>query len=348
MIQQIDIATFLKLEKKLSVIDVRSPGEFEKGHIPGAVNIPLFSNEERAHVGTVYKKQSKEKAIEVGYKYVFPKLSAFIVESRKAASGDDIIVHCWRGGMRSKSFAKHLAENGFNCVYVIEGGYKALRKYALESYTIEAKICVIGGYTGSGKTYILNSLHERGEQIIDLEGIANHKGSAFGGIGNGKQPTIEQFENNLFWNWKDLNYSQTIWVEDESHRIGNVNIPMTFYENIRSKPLVFLEIPREERIKHLVVEYANYPKVDLTDSIERITKRLGGKNTQIAIQSIEENNFVEATNLALIYYDKYYLRGLNSRTLQNNIFTLNLETVNPEANAKQIKKFYNEIEKRAY
>lgn len=343
MVQQIDISTFLTLEKELAVIDVRSPGEFEKGHIPGAVNIPLFSNDERAHVGTVYKKQSKEKAIEVGYKYVLPKLSAFIAESQKIASGGDVIVHCWRGGMRSKAFAKHLAENGLNKVYVIEGGYKAYRKYALESFTVEAKIFVVGGYTGSGKTYILNCLQENGEQIIDLEGLANHKGSAFGRIGNEKQPTIEQFENDLFWSWKELDYSKTIWVEDESHRIGNVNIPMTFYENIRSKPLVFLEIPKQERIKHLVEEYATCPKNELIDSIERITKRLGGKNTQIAIQSIEENNFEEVANLALSYYDKYYLRGLKNRIIQSNIFTLKLESVNSAKNSKKIKDFYDAI-----
>ncbi len=344
MVQPINIATFLKLEKELAVIDVRSPGEFEKGHIPGAVNIPLFTNDERAHVGTVYKKQSKEKAIEVGYQYVLPKLNDFIAESEKVASEGDVIVHCWRGGMRSKSFATHLSENGFNRVYVIEGGYKAFRRFALESFTAEAKICVIGGFTGSGKTHILTSLQKNGDQIIDLERCANHKGSAFGRIGNGEQPTIEQFENNLFWSWKELDYSKTIWVEDESHRIGNVNIPMTFFENIRSKPLVFIEIPKEERIKHLVEEYADCSKIELIDSIERITKRLGGKNTQIAVQSIHENNFEKTADIALSYYDKYYLRGLKNRALQHNIFTLKLDEVNPVQNAKKIKEYYNGIE----
>lgn len=348
MVQQIDIETFLRLNKCLSVIDVRSPGEFENGHIPGAVNIPLFTNDERAHVGTVYKKQSKEKAIEVGYKNVMPKLNDFIVESEKVAIDGEVIVHCWRGGMRSKSFAQHLSENGFSTVYVIEGGYKTFRRFALESFTTDAKICVIGGYTGSGKTHILNRLFKNGDQIIDLEGTANHKGSAFGRIGNGEQPSIEQFENNLFWMWKELDYSKIIWVEDESHRIGDVNIPMTFFENMRSKPVVFVDIPRSERIKHLVEEYADCPKTELIDSIERISKRLGGKNKQIAITSIEENKFDETANIALSYYDKYYLRGLKNRALQNNIYTLKLGEVNPVQNAKKIKAFYDEIEKRAY
>ncbi|NOR74104.1 MAG: tRNA 2-selenouridine(34) synthase MnmH [Draconibacterium sp.] len=346
MVQQIEIVTFLELVKELSVIDVRSPGEFEKGHIPGAVNIPLFTNEERAHVGTVYKKESKEKAIEVGYKYVSPKLNDFIAESQKVAPRGDVIVHCWRGGMRSKAFANHLAENGFNNVFIIEGGYKAFRRFALVSFAVDAIICVVGGYTGSGKTHILNCLNEMGEQIIDLEGLANHKGSAFGGIENKKQPTVEQFENNLFWNWKELDYSKTIWVEDESHRIGNVNIPMTFYTNMRSKPLIFIQIPKQERIKHLVDEYASYPKNELIGSIERITKRLGGNDTQIAIQCVWENNFAEVADLMLSYYDKYYLRGLNNRSNQNNIFTLKSDSVNHKQNSEKIKEYYNAISKR--
>jgi tRNA 2-selenouridine synthase len=343
MVHKIDIEIFLKRIKEIPVIDVRSPGEFEKGQIPGAVNIPLFSNQERAHVGTVYKVKSKEKAIEVGYKYVLPKLDDFIAESEKIAPNKEVIVHCWRGGMRSQSFAKHLSENGFKTVYVLEGGYKTFRNYALNSFKTEAQICVIGGYTGSGKTYILNQLEKMGEQIIDLEGNANHKGSAFGGIGNGGQPTIEQFENNLFWDWKELVYSKTIWIEDESSRIGNVNIPMTLFENMRSKPVVFMEIPREERVKHLVVDYADYPKEDLIDSIERITKRLGGKNTKTATQSIKDNDFAEAANLALIYYDKYYLRGLNNRTLQDKIFKLKLDSVDAIKNSEKIKKYYDAI-----
>jgi tRNA 2-selenouridine synthase len=343
MVHKIDIEIFLKRIKEIPVIDVRSPGEFEKGHIPGAVNIPLFSNQERAHVGTVYKVKSKEKAIEVGYKYVLPKLEDFISKSEKIAPNKELIVHCWRGGMRSQAFAKHLSDNGFKTVYVLNGGYKTFRNFALNSFSTEAKICVIGGYTGSGKTYILNQLEKMGEQIIDLEGNANHKGSAFGGIGNGGQPTIEQFENNLFWDWKELDYSKTIWIEDESSRIGNVNIPMTLFENMRTKPVVFMEIPREERVKHLVVDYADYPKEDLIDSIERITKRLGGKNTKTATQSIKDNDFADAANLALIYYDKYYLRGLNNRTLQDKIFKLKLDSVDAIKNSEKIKKYYDAI-----
>ena len=343
MLKEIDINTGLQLAKEIPIIDVRSPGEFEKGHIPGAVNIPLFSNSERADVGTAYKKQSKEKAMEIGLKYVEPKLDDFIQQSKKLAPDGRLIVHCWRGGMRSKAFAKHLHDNGFTDVSTLIGGYKTFRNYALDLFSAKAKLCTLGGYTGSGKTYILQWLQKMGEQIIDLEGLANHKGSAFGGIGQGNQPTIEQFENNLFWEWKNLDYSKIIWVEDESHRIGSVNIPMNLFENMRSEPVLFIDLPQPERVKHLVDEYADFPKTELAISINNISKRLGGENTTKALQSIENGDFKYVAELALKYYDKYYLRGLNKRENQKNIFTLNLSTMDFKQNAKKIIDFYDEF-----
>ncbi len=347
MLKEIDINTVLQLAEELPIIDVRTPAEFKKGHIPGAVNIALFSNSERAHVGTVYKKESKERAMEIGLKYVEPKLNYFIEKAKELAPDKRVIIHCWRGGMRSKAFAKHLHDNGFTDVSTIVGGYKAFRNYALDSFCTKAQLCTLGGYTGSGKTYILHQLREMGEQVVDLEGIANHKGSAFGGIGQEQQPTIEQFENSLFWEWKNFDYSKTIWIEDESHRIGRVNIPMNLFQNMRSKPLLFLDLPQPERIEHLVVEYANFPKTELAVSIDHISKRLGGENTKKALQSIENGDFEYVAELALKYYDKYYLRGLNKRENQKNIFKLNLSKIDFKKNAIEIKNCYNEIiEKR--
>ncbi len=341
MLKEIDISTGLKLAEELPIIDVRSPGEFEKGHIPGAANIALFSDSERTHVGTVYKKESKVKAMEIGLKYVEPKLNYFIEKAEELAPGKRVIVHCWRGGMRSKAFAKHLHDNGFVDVSILIGGYKAFRNYALDSFCTKAQLCTLGGYTGSGKTYILHQLREMGEQVIDLEGEANHKGSAFGGIGQEQQPTIEQFENNLFWEWKNLDYSKTIWVEDESHRIGSVNIPMNFFQNMRNEPLLFIDLPKSERVKHLVAEYADCSKTDLIISIEHISKRLGGENTKIALQCLENNDFKFIAEIALKYYDKYYLRGLNKRENQKNIFKLSLSKIDFKQNAKKIKDFFN-------
>jgi len=347
MPKEITFSEFLKLPEPVPLIDVRSPGEFQKGHIPGATNIPLFRNDERAHVGTVYKQESKEAAIEVGYTYVNPKLKWFISESEKVAPSEKIAVHCWRGGMRSKSFAKHLSHNGFNEVYVIAGGYKAFRNYTQEAFTQEAEIIILGGYTGSAKTYILKALAERGEQILDLEGLASHKGSAFGKIGNGEQPTIEQFENNLFWEWKELNYSKTIWIEDESHRIGLVNIPMNFFENMRSRPVVFIDIPRNERARHLVEDYSLENKSMLADSISRISKKLGGLETRKALTHLVANEFHEVAMITLGYYDKYYLRGLKNRK-HNNIFPLEISKIDFRKNAKQILDHYESIRNKKH
>lgn len=347
MPKEITISEYINDFGNIALIDVRSPGEFQKGHIPGATNIPLFSNEERAHVGTVYKQQSKEKAIEVGFKYVTPKLNYFVSESKKLAPNGVVAVHCWRGGMRSKSFAKHLEENGFKTVYVISGGYKAFRNYALESFKTIANIIVLGGYTGSGKTHILDIFKEKNEQVIDLERLANHKGSAFGGIGNGGQPTIEQFENNLFWQWKDMDYAKTIWVEDESHRIGMVNIPMNFYLNMRSCPVIFIDIPRDERAKELVLDYSNCDKKELAVSISRISKRLGGVNTKRALEELEKENYLEVAKITLKYYDKYYLKGLRNRE-HTNIFQLKIEKIDFQKNANQILKFYDANRNKKY
>ena len=347
MLQEISISEYIKLAESVPIVDVRSPGEYAKGHIPGAYSIPLFSNDERAAVGTAYVQQSKEEAIKLGYKYVTPKLEWFISESRKLAPDGIIAVHCWRGGMRSKSFAQHLSDNGFTKVYVITGGYKAFRNHALESFKTDADICILGGYTGSGKTRILNELKEQGEQIIDLEGLANHKGSAFGRIGDGNQPTIEQFENNLFWEWKDLDYTKTIWIEDESHRIGLVNIPMNFFENMRRHPVIFLDVSRAARARFLVKDYSEADKAMLRDSILRIQKRLGGLNTRYALEHLEENELFEVAMICLIYYDKYYLRGLKNREHQD-IYTIELQTISPEIISQQIKEYYESTRNKKY
>jgi tRNA 2-selenouridine synthase len=319
----------------LPVIDVRSPGEFEQGHIPGAFNIPLFSNEERAHVGTVYKQNSQEAAIALGYKYVTPKLDWFLTESRKVAPDGNVVVHCWRGGMRSQAFAQHLSENGFLNVRRIIGGYKAYRNFVLESLGTPLKLKVLGGYTGSGKTHILQEIQKQGFQVLDLEGIAHHKGSAFGGIGQLTQPTVEQFENNLYFELRKLDTSKTIWVEDESYTIGAVKIPAPFFEQMRSAIVYFIDIPREERIALLVEEYAVCEKQKLADAIHRIAKRLGGQNEQLAVRLLDEGNYAEVARIALHYYDKSYLKGLAERD-QNRVITLTIPTINYKENAKRI------------
>jgi tRNA 2-selenouridine synthase len=342
MVQEIEIEKFFKTKSPL--IDVRSPGEFEKGHIPGAVNIPLFSDDERAHIGTVYVQQSRDKAMELGYRYVNPKLEDFILQSRKVAPTGDVVIHCWRGGMRSHSFAQHLHDNGFENVSVITGGYKAYRTYLHSTFDIPFHLKIIGGYTGSGKTHIIKQISQAGYQVIDLEGLAKHKGSAFGAIAQQPQPTVEQFENDLFEEWRKLDYTQPIWLEDESRNIGGVNIPMNLFNQMRNSPLFFLDIPKEERARLLVTEYADADIESLSESIRKISKRLDGQKVKEAFQYLSERKFYEVAYLALSYYDKTYLKGLKYRT-SDNIVVIPQSSTDPVENTNAILKYYNQYER---
>ncbi len=334
MPKDISIVEYLNEYSHLPLVDVRSPGEFDKGHIPHAINIPLFTNDERAHVGTVYKQQSQEAAVDLGYKYVTPKLQWFIDESVSAAPDKNIVIHCWRGGMRSHAFAQHLKDNGFNKVYVISKGYKAYRHEAQNNFD-KGQLLLLGGYTGSGKTHILHKIEELGHQVLDLEGLASHKGSAFGNIGMGQQPTTEQFENNLYWQWRQFDFSRPIWVEDESPNIGDVNIPMHLFHKMRLSPLYFVEIRKEERAKLLVDEYAIGDKTQLENSVRRISKRLGNDTTKKALELLDDNNFYEVALLTLGYYDKYYKKGIEKR-MTNNIRFIPMNNTNADKNAETL------------
>ena len=335
MLHEISIQEYFKKAPLLPLVDVRSPSEFQQGHIIGAINIPLFSDEERAAVGTIYKKKTKEKAVELGYEYVTPKLHWFLEESAKIGKGGAIAVHCWRGGMRSHSFAEHLHDNGFEEVYVIEGGYKAFRNYVLDFFEQKIKFNVLGGYTGSGKTFILEELKLLGEQVVDLEGLAHHKGSAFGSLGEKRQPSSEYFENKFFEYWRHLDIQQPLWVEDESARIGCVQIPKALYAQMRSSQLYFIDIPKEERAKFLVTEYASFDPSHLAKAINGIAKRLGGQNVKAALQALEVRDYYKVAMITLQYYDKAYLNGVAKRDPEM-VQRIPLNTVNHAENAKQL------------
>lgn len=314
------------------IIDVRSPAEFAKGHIPNGINIALFTDEERAVVGTAYKKESKEKAIKLGFDFVKPKLNDFINKSTEIAPDKEVVIHCWRGGMRSNAFANHLVENGFEKVYVIENGYKAFRNYVLQFFEKAFNLKILGGFTGSGKTEILHSLEEKGQQVIDLEGLAKHRGSAFGGIDLPPQPTTEQFENTLFSVLRSLNPKLPIWVEDESRSIGKVSIPNAFFLKMREMPVYFLDIPFQERTKHLVETYADLSHDKLADAISRIAKRLGNEKANFALKELENRNYDKVVEITLFYYDKSYLKGLRSRS-ESSILEFEIPTVNHDETA---------------
>ena len=332
-IQKIDINTFLDLAASAIVLDVRSPGEYKQAHIPDAHSLPLFTDEERKVVGTAYKQQSRETAIKIGLDYFGAKMKAMVEEvegicnpgsvKKDSASRDPklisnpqtLIVHCWRGGMRSAAVAWLLDLYGFK-VYQLTGGYKAYRKWVLAQFEKDYLFNIIGGYTGSGKTLLIQELVKQQKSVIDLEALANHKGSAFGAVGT--QPRQEMFENLLaqklaMLSTVNCNPSTSIYLEDESQRIGNLQLPMPLWYSMRKCPVFFIDIPFEERLNFITEEYSKTEKEKLVTAIMRIQKRLGGLDTKNAINYLLEDNFTECFRILLKYYDKWYNKALENR-----------------------------------
>jgi tRNA 2-selenouridine synthase len=332
--EKIQAGKFLELAESTPVIDVRSPSEFNSGHIPGAINIPLFNDQERAFVGIRYKKEGRIPAILEGLKLSAPMMAEKLSQAIAAAKDGKVLVHCWRGGMRSESMA-WLFSLGDIRSEVMEGGYKAYRNYILERLSGKNKMIVLGGLTGSSKTYILRYLKSAGHQIVDLEGIANHKGSAFGALGELPQPLTEQFANNLYDEWKLNDSSLPFWVEDESRSIGSVFIPDCFYENMQNSPAIILMMDVKLRLPRLITEYSTYPQEALKESVFRISKRLGGDNTKDAINAIEQGDFSKAIEITLMYYDKAYQYGLKKKNSSNLVF-VETDTDDVETNAMKI------------
>jgi len=333
-LKKIDIVRFLELSEITPVIDVRSPSEFKTGHIPGSVNIPLFDDAERASVGTKYKKEGRIPAILTGLKITAPSMSSKLEQAIKIAKNGKLLVHCWRGGMRSEAMA-WLFSLGDIEAQILEGGYKSYRNYILECLSLKNKMIVLGGMTGSSKTHILKYLKSCGEQVIDLEGLANHKGSAFGSLGQPPQPSTEHFANLLYAEWKKINYDLPFWVEDESRNIGSVFMPEKLYSNMQETPAIVLMMDLKTRLPRLLQEYSDYPEETLNASILKISKRLGGDNTRDALQAVESGDFAKAIEITLLYYDKAYLFGLKKKK-SGNIIYVETDTDNVEDNALKI------------
>lgn len=328
MPKQILAEEFLRQAQSLSVIDVRSPAEWEQGHIPGSVNIPLFSNEERAKVGTRYKQAGKEFAVEMGLEIVGPKMLDFVRKAKKVAKDKQVLVHCWRGGMRSGSMAWLFETAGLKATTLI-GGYKGYRQYIREQFTQVADLIVLGGHTGSGKTDILKAIEKSGEQFLDIEGIARHKGSAFGTIGQLPQLTNEHFENKLAEAWLNFDRTKRIWVEDESRTLGMNNIPDPLFKQMRTAKLWRVIIPKQERIKRLVKEYAFIDKTMLAEAIHKIERKLGGFRTKQCLDAIQQENYALVADITLDYYDKGYEYG-NSKRAAGSILDFTFEKDEPE------------------
>lgn len=310
MIHSITIEKCLQSDGSLQVpiLDIRSPGEFTKGHIPGALSLPLFDDVERAQVGTTYHQKGRQKAILQGFEITGPKWAGYIKKALEIAPDQKVILHCWRGGMRSEAMAWALSLYGFD-VYLVKGGYKAFRRWVHASFNQSLELIVLSGKTGANKTGILHQLKKGGEQVLDLEALACHQGSAFGSMGYLVQPSQEQFENNLAWVLRDLNPAKRTWIEDESVTIGSCAIPGGLWRQLCTAPEITLDVPLDTRVETLHGQYGVLDSSFLEAATLKIKKRLGPDQTRAAIAAIQEGDMREFIRRVLAYYDKAYAKS---------------------------------------
>lgn len=313
--QRIDWQKFAEVKASgIPIMDVRSEGEYERAHIPGAVSMPMFDNSERAEVGTLYKQVGPEAAIERGLQIVGDKLASFYTKAKSLAVDGRIGVYCWRGGMRSGSVAQFLSMLGLDVV-VLSGGYKGYRQSVLSflENPPQHTFNIIAGKTGSGKTEILLAMSNKGEYILDLEGLANHKGSALGGLGQPPQPTQEMFENLIVHHLHILGTKSPIWAESESKSIGRLYIPPTIYAQLEKGRAFMMTIPDLERKKRLELEYGSFDPSQFVDVLTKIGKRMGYDKYKVLQDALAENDRPLVLSLLMDYYDKTYLHSLDAK-----------------------------------
>ncbi len=291
-----------------SVIDVRTPAEFQQGHIPGAINISLFNDAERMEIGTLYKQLGRQQAVRRGLSLVGPRLGVLaeaLIAAHQRHPEWPLRLHCWRGGLRSASMG-WLASTLDLPVVVLEGGYKAYRRWVLAQMEHLWPLRLLGGRTGSGKTDLLLALAAHGVAVVDLEGLAHHRGSSFGGLGLPPQPSSEHFENRIASSLHQQRTAREIWLEAESAQVGRCRIPTGLWRQMKAAPLLEILRPLEHRLQHLVAIYGGQDKAALEAATLRISKRLGPQRTHAAIEAIRCGEMASACAQMLDYYDRCY------------------------------------------
>lgn len=336
--QDLHINEIITRLESFTLIDARSEQEFAKGHLPGSVNIPLLNNEARIEIGTLYKQKGRNAAVRKGLELVGPIMPELYDQYQSLLSENKpLVFYCWRGGLRSLISATLFQWSG-NPVNRIDGGYKSYRNWVLSVFQVPYKLQIIGGATGSGKTEILHKLKARGEQIIDLEGIAHHKGSAFGSLGQKTQPSTESFENTLALQLASFDATKTIWIENESRLIGNCYIPEAFWEQMQIAPILQVSVPLSVRIERLLIEYGHFEPSLLAERTEILRKKLGGQHANFAIEMLNQGKMHEWMETLLVYYDKTYTYGSEKNAHRIESFPFSWE--NPELSINELIKHH--------
>lgn len=338
----IDLEQFLEMRGGIPIMDARSEGEFAQGHVIGAINLPILTDVERKTIGTIFKQKGNQEAIIKGFELVGPRFHQIIKDASALFPEKKILTYCWRGGMRSEIMSWLLSMAGFE-IFRLKGGYKTYRTLTYETVRAKRDYIVLGGKTGVGKTVLLHKLRKTGEYIIDLEDLAKHKGSSFGGIGQPPQPSIEHFENLLAEELFKIPHKEKIWIENESRRIGKVNIADELYANIIKSPLIEIVKSDSERIGHIAADYADLPQNELIEAVKRLQKKLGGKRTADAIGDILQERHSSWIMNMLVYYDKTYGYELDSN-LRQQTFQLDLSDTGTEKSIQQLLAIKNNIQ----
>ena len=316
------------------LVDVRTPQEFRQGHWPGAINIPLFTDEQRHDVGLTYKQQGRHAAIQLGLTLCGPRLGDLSEALTQTAGGEaqPLRLYCWRGGMRSNSMA-WLADLRDHPVSLLEGGYKRYRQWVLQTFESPWPLMVLGGRTGTGKTDLLLELESLNVAVVDLEGLAHHRGSSFGNLGLPEQPSTEHYENRLAETLEGhaRRRASEIWLEAESAQVGRCRIPRALFQQMQMAPVLEIRRSEQERVDRLVDVYAVHDAPALREATERIQRRLGPQRTREALLAIDQQRWSDACMAMLAYYDSCYDRELERKPA---LRTMDLEGVDPEGAAK--------------
>lgn len=333
----------IEIDGDYAFVDVRSNGEYEEFTIPGAVNIPIFNNEERSIIGTIYKKESVEKAKKVGIQFVSAKLlELFERFSELKNSHKEVIIFCERGGMRSSALWSLFNSIGLRTIK-LEGGYKGYRAAVNENLpklVEEVTFIMLHGHTGTGKTELLKQLEERGLDVLDLEGYANHRGSLLGDVGLPGKVSQKKYDALVFEKLRRRK-SNFILIEAESGRIGNIVIPQFMHNKMKKGIHLYVEGSLEARAKRIVDEYIvnENSKQEILDALDKLGRYLGAKKTEHIIELVQAEDYMEATReLMVMHYDPLYAKGQ-----QRYEFKLTVNSDDMEKAVESIEIFVNQI-----